>query len=326
MEIDKKYLDIIRTNGCWGACQLASAFASDTTDIVDYSYQNTEGEQETMKISPDKEMARLLYQIILERAMNAPNLIDIGDSISENLKDKVWVEEIYRKAIDQCNTTTDMLRLPETLTNEYGEFKDQKWAKEIILLALDLCVDFHDYTSVVDEIYNSINDTKWALEVLKTAESFARTSHDYKELGAFYSGGYGVRGEKMDPIDIEKARDFFKIAVKKVEMNYDINEIIRNVSENLKDKKWAKEICKDHLETLRTKGFDRMPCSHLVSLANLVNENLNDRGFSKEIYIQALEESKNNTEDIDYIIRDVENEWGYNDKELAQKLNNKYNK
>ena len=48
--------------------------------------------------------------------------------------------------------------------------------------------------------------------------------------------------------------------------------------------------------------------------------------WAKEIYIQAIEKSKNDSDQIDYIIGEVESEWGYNDKILAQKLKKKYKK
>ena len=63
-----------------------------------------------------------------------------------------------------------------------------------------------------------------------------------------------------------------------------------------------------------------------MNIANFANIDLNDRKFAEEIFIQAIDESKNNPDEIDYIIESVEDEWGYNDKELSQKLKKKYKK
>ena len=53
-----------------------------------------------------------------------------------------------------------------------------------------------------------------------------------------------------------------------------------------------------------------------VNLANLVNVNLNDKDFSKQIFTKALEISNNDNDVVDYILGEVENEWGHNDKDL----------
>ena len=87
---------------------------------------------------------------------------------------------------------------------------------------------------------------------------------------------------------------------------------------------WAKELYKEQLES--RKGFNRTDSYTLVNIANFVNINLNDRKLAKEIYIQAMDESKNNPDEVDYIIESVEDEWGYNDKKLSQKFKKKYKK
>jgi hypothetical protein len=87
---------------------------------------------------------------------------------------------------------------------------------------------------------------------------------------------------------------------------------------------WAKELYKEQLES--SKGFNRTDSYTLVNIANCANIDLNDREFAEEIFIQAIDESKNDSDQIDYIIGEVESEWGYNDKILAQKLKKKYKK
>ena len=319
MKIDKKFLDIINDTDCWHAIQLAEAFSTDisteeTPLVIDFH-----NGEEIIKISPDKEKAREIYQIILDKAISISNIIDIADSILNNLKDKKWVVKIYKQAIQQANTTSDILRLPTAIANEYGEFKDLKWAKEILLVALDLCVSFDDYNRLSDTIFLALNDTKWAIEVLTIGEKYARTSFDFKELGASYCGGYN-----MDPVDMEKARKFFKIAISKTQAIIDLYEITRHICKDLKDKEWAKELCKEQIAS--SKGFNRPDSYTLVNIANFANIDLNDRKFAEEIFIQAIDESKNNPDEINYIIESVEDEWGYNDKELSQKLKKKYKK
>ena len=55
-------------------------------------------------------------------------------------------------------------------------------------------------------------------------------------------------------------------------------------------------------------------------------ENLNDKDFAKQIFTKALEISNNDNDTVDYILGEVENEWGYNDKDLAAEFRTKYKK
>jgi len=320
MKIDKKYLDIINDTDCWHATQLAEAFATDISTEEKSLVIDFHNGEDIIKISPDKEKARKIYQIILDKAISTSDIINIAGSILNNLKDKKWVVKLYKQAIQKANTTSDILSLPIAgIANEDGEFKDKKWAKEILLLGLDLCVTFDDYSRLSGEIFLALDDTKWALDVLSVGEKYARTSFDFKELGATYSGGYN-----MDPVDMEKARKFLRIAVSKIEGNAELYEITRHVCQDLKDKVWAKELYKEQLEP--SKGFNRTDSYTLVNIANCANIDLNDREFAEEIFILAIDESKNNPDEVDYIIESVEDEWGYNDKILAQKLKKKYKK
>jgi hypothetical protein len=77
---------------------------------------------------------------------------------------------------------------------------------------------------------------------------------------------------------------------------------------------------------ISSKGFSRPTSDTFVNIAAFAYMDLNDRKLAKEIFIQAIDESKNNPDEIDYIIESVEDEWGYNDKGLAQKLKKKYKK
>ena len=128
----------------------------------------------------------------------------------------------------------------------------------------------------------------------------------------------------MDPIDMKKAKDYFHISVEKIQENIDLYEITRHVSKDLKDEKWAKELCEMQLDS--NKGFHNLDPYNLVNLANLVNVNLNDKDFAKQIFIKALEISINDNELVDYILDEVQNEWGYNDKVLADEFRKKYKK
>ena len=320
MKVDKKHLDILNDTDCWHAIQLAEAFATDISTEEKSLVIDFHNGEDIIKISPDKQKAREIYQIILDKAISSSDIINIAGSILNNLKDKKWVVKLYKQVMQQANTTSDILELPIAgIAHEDGEFKDKKWAKEILLLGLDLCVTFDDYNRLSGEIFLALDDTKWALDVLSVGEKYARTSFDFKELGATYSGGYN-----MDPVDMEKARKFLKIAVSKIQANTDLHEIARHVCQDLKDKVWAKELYKEQLES--SKGFNRLDSYTLVNIANCANTDLNDREFAEEIFIQAIDESKNNPDEINYIIESVEDEWGYNDKELSKRLKKKYKK
>jgi len=270
-----------------------------------------------------KAESRELLRIFELSCFRPEDLISLGNHISDEnyLSDKKWATEVYKKALQIATKTSDILStsFATVIANEYGQFKDKKWAKEILLLGLDLCVTFDDYNRLSGEIFLALDDTKWALEVLSIGEKYARTSFDFKELGAQYSGGYN-----MDPVDIEKARNFFKIAVSKIQDTTDLYEITRHVCQDLKDKEWAKKLFKEQLES--SKGFSRPTSDTFVNIAAFAYMDLNDRKLAKEIYIQAIDESKHDSEQIDYIIGEVEAEWGYNDKVLAQKLKKKYKK
>ena len=74
------------------------------------------------------------------------------------------------------------------------------------------------------------------------------------------------------------------------------------------------------------KGFHSLDSYALVNLANLVNVNLNDKDFAKQIFTKALEISNNDNDAVDYILGEIENEWGYNDQDLAAKFRTKYKK
>ena len=167
MKIDKKYLDILNDADCWHAIQLAEAFATDISTEEKSAEVDFHNGEDIIKISPDKKKAREIYQIILDKAMSSSDIINIADSILNNLKDEKWVVKIYKQAMQLANTTSEILELPiSDIANEYGEFKDKKWAKEILLLGLDLCVTFDDYNRLSDQIFLALDDTKWALDVL----------------------------------------------------------------------------------------------------------------------------------------------------------------
>ncbi len=268
-----------------------------------------------------KDEARELLRLCELCSYRPSDLISLADNISnENcLSDSEWATEVYKKAISFSYSTSDLLGLAHRISDEYGPFKDNKWAKEILVKALDLCVTFDDYNRLSNDIYLACADSKWALEVLSTSEKYARTSFDFKELGAHYSGGYN-----MDSVDMKKAKDFFNIAVEKIQENIDLYEITRHVSQDLKDEKWAKELCEMQLES--NKGFHSLDSYALVNLANLVNVNLNDKDFAKQIFTKALEISNNDNDAVDYILGEIENEWGYNDQDLAAKFRTKYKK
>lgn len=268
-----------------------------------------------------KDEARELLHIYELCSYRPSDLISLADNISnENyLSDAEWATQVYKKAISLSYCTSDLLGLANKISDEYGPFKDNKWAKEILVKALDLCVTFDDYNRLSDDIYVVLADSKWALEVLSMGEKYARTSFDFKELGAHYSGGYN-----MNPVDMKKAKDFFNIAVEKIQENIDLYEITRHVSQDLKDEKWAKELCEMQLES--NKGFHSLDSYALVNLANLVNVNLNDKDFARQIFTKALEISNNDNDTVDYILGEVENEWGYNDKDLASEFRKKYKK
>ena len=268
-----------------------------------------------------KDEARELLRLCELCSYRPSDLISLADNISnENcLSDSEWATEVYKKAISFSYSTSDLLGLAHRISDEYGPFKDNKWAKEILVKALDLCVTFDDYNRLSNDIYLACADSKWALEVLSTSEKYARTSFDFKELGAHYSGGYNT-----DSVDMKKAKDFFNIAVEKIQENIDLYEITRHVSQDLKDEKWAKELCEMQLES--NKGFHSLDSYALVNLANLVNVNLNDKDFAKQIFTKALEISNNDNDAVDYILGEIENEWGYNDQDLAAKFRTKYKK
>ena len=265
--------------------------------------------------------ARELLRLCELCSYRPTDLISLADNISnENyLSDLEWAKEVYKKAINLSCSTSDLLGLASNISNEYGPFKDNKWAKEILVKAHNLCVTFDDYNRLSNEIYTVFVDSKWALEVLVEGEKYARTSFDFKELGAHYCGGYN-----MEPVDMKKSEYFFNISIDKIQENSDLFEITRHISKDLKDKKWAKELCIIQLDS--KKGFNRVDSYGLVNLANLVNVNLNDRDFAKQIFSRALEVSNNENDLVDYILGEIENEWGYNDKVLAAEFRKKYKK
>lgn len=269
-----------------------------------------------------KDEARELLRLCELCSYRPSDLISLGDNISKEdyISDKEWATDVYKKAIKHSHCTTDLSPLAYKIAvDSFVNLNDKKWAKEIFVKALDLCVTFDDYSRLSNDIHLALEDSTWAIEVLGIGEKYARTSFDFKELGAHYSGGYN-----MDPVDMKKAKDFFNIAVEKIQENIDLYEITRHVSQDLKDEKWAKELCEMQLES--NKGFHSLDSYALVNLANLVNVNLNDKDFAKQIFTKALEISNNDNDAVDYILGEVENEWGYNDKDLAAAFRTKYKK
>ena len=159
----------------------------------------------------------------------------------------------------------------------------------------------------------------------KAEENTQNTGYFIDEFDYYY----GNLAEDLiyDAKDKEWAREIYKIVEDKIGGEIDGSFYISfacAVASSLGDKEWAKKLFKEQLES--SKGFSRPTSDTFVNIAAFAYMDLNDRKLAKEIFIQAIDESKNNPDEIDYIIESVEDEWGYNDKGLAQKLKKKYKK
>jgi uncharacterized protein YgfB (UPF0149 family) len=282
----------------------------------------------------NEKWGRKIYENIAGIALSPGEFIQLAGSISAHLRDKKWIESIYKKVdrkIYYYDSSRDFIKLAEAvlenLQNEVwaialykrmetklysvGDYielgrslvevlKDEQWARKIYSDAEIKFSSKDEYVKLAISVVTQLKDENWAKRIFKNTEAMINNLVSSRHLAESISNHIHDKSFVIE---------FYRRIEEKTRTTNGYIELASLVSRHLSDKKWVRQ--------LYLKAAEKIRCVvEFRKLAESMAKYLKDKDFEKKLYFEVLEKSPTMA---DYIRNTEIISTFLNDSEFAQK-------
>jgi uncharacterized protein YgfB (UPF0149 family) len=221
----------------------------------------------------NEKWGRKIYENIAGIALSPGEFIQLAGSISAHLRDKKWIESIYKK-VDQkiyyYDSTRDFIKLAEAVLEN---LQNEVWAIALYKRMETKLYSVGDYIELGRSLVEVLKDEQWARKIYSDAEIKFSSKDEYVKLAI------SVAAQLKDE---NWAKRIFKNTEAMINNLVSSRHLAESISNHIHDKSFVIEVYRRIEEKTRTtNGF--------IELAGLVSRHLSDKKWLRQLYLKAAE-------------------------------------